>query len=214
MNMNLLQNGLITRLFLAALCVFQGSAFAAEPPAVELQSRLNAIHSMSAHFNQTVRTARRQVSASSGTMAMQRPGRFRWETKDPMEQLVVADGNKLWIYDVDLEQVTVKRQEKGLGGTPALFLSGYDDTVARDFDVTPCKGAAKTACFDLKAKSSKANFQRLKLVFEGAALSHLDLYDQMGQHTEVRLSAVKSNPDLKSSLFHFSPPRGVDVVRQ
>lgn len=204
----------IFRVFLGALCLTYGSAFAADSPATALQTKLNAIRSMSAQFSQTVRTARRQVSASSGTMAMQRPGRFRWETKDPMEQLVVADGNKLWIYDVDLEQVTVKRQEKGLGGTPALFLSGYDDTVARDFEVSPCKASGKMACFDLKAKSSKANFQRLRMVFAGDALSRLDLYDQMGQHTEVRLRAVKNNPALKKSLFSFSPPRGVDVVRQ
>ncbi len=101
-----------------------------------LQSKLNSIHTMSASFDQVVRAHTREVSHSSGTMALSRPGHFRWESKKPMAQWVIADGQHVWIYDIDLEQVTVKKQDKGLGGTAALFLSGYDNTIARDFEVT------------------------------------------------------------------------------
>ena len=178
-----------------------------------LQAKLNAIRTMSASFIQVVNAKKHEVSRSSGTMALSRPGRFRWQTKRPMEQLVIADGQHMWVYDVELEQVTVKKQEKGLGGTAALFLSGYDNTVTRDFDVTTYKKDNKDY-FDLHSKSSKANFQRVKLVFVGEVLSGIELFDQLGQHTKVDLTHIKNNPTLAPALFQFKPPKGVDVVQQ
>ena len=177
------------------------------------QAKLNAIQSMTASFKQIVKAKKREVSRSSGTMALQRPGRFRWQTKQPMAQLVVADGKKMWVYDVDLEQVTVKAQEKGLGGTAALFLSGYDNTVTRDFDVTQTT-QGNVMVFDLHSKSSKANFQRIKLLFTQDTLTGLEMYDQLGQTTFVTLSQIKVNPKLAETVFKFKPPKGVDVVKQ
>ncbi|WP_133126906.1 outer membrane lipoprotein chaperone LolA [Legionella nagasakiensis] len=178
-----------------------------------LQEKLNSIKTMSADFSQVVKAKKRKVSSSSGTMAMERPGRFRWQTKSPMPQLVVADGERLWVYDVDLEQVTVRKQEKGIGGTAALFLSGYNDTVARDFEVTAGK-KGNMEYFDLHAKSNKANFQQVKLVFAGKTLNGIELFDQLGQHTKVRLSRIKTNQKLAANLFKFKIPKGVDVVKQ
>lgn len=199
----------ITALLILAL---SGSAFSQTAGEV-LQAKLNAIHSMTAHFSQIVKAKKREVSRSSGSMALERPGRFRWQTLEPMQQLVIADGKKMWVYDVDLEQVTVKKQEKGLGGTAALFLSGYDDTVTRDFDVTQT-GEGKNSSFDLKSKSSKANFQRIKLMFTLDNLTGLELHDQLGQITVVKLEQIKANPQLAAKLFQFKPPKGVDVVKQ
>ncbi len=195
-----------------ALCLFAPYAFSASA-AEFLQAKLNAIRTMSASFQQVVMAKKKQVSKSSGTMALARPGRFRWQTKNPMPQLVIADGKQLWVYDVDLEQVTVKKQDKGLGGTAALFLSGYDDTVTRDFDVTETNKAGRDY-FDLRAKSSKANFQRVQLIFTGEVLTGMELYDQLGQQTDVRLSNIKTNPTLADSTFQFKTPKGVDVVEQ
>lgn len=178
-----------------------------------VQSKLNAIRSMTANFNQVVKAKQKEVSRSSGSMALERPGRFRWETKDPMAQLVVADGQKMWVYDPDLEQVTVKKQEKGLGGTAALFLSGYDDSVTRDFDVSQTT-EGKQSVFNLKSKSAKANFQKIKLMFTQDLLTGLELHDQLGQITYVKLIQIKSNPKLSPKLFQFKPPKGVDVVEQ
>lgn len=178
-----------------------------------LQNKLNAMQSMTAHFSQVVKAKNREVSRSSGSMALQRPGRFRWETKDPMEQLIVADGKKMWIYDVDLEQVTVKKQAKGMGGTAALFLSGYDDTVTKDFEVKE-QTAGNVSTFDLKSKSAKENFQRIKLMFTQDKLTGLELHDQLGQVTVVNLQQIKSNPKLSGALFQFKPPKGTDLVQQ
>jgi outer membrane lipoprotein carrier protein len=178
-----------------------------------LQTKLNAIRTMSAHFSQTVGSKNRALSRSAGTMALARPGRFRWQTIQPMAQLVVADGHHLWIYDTDLEQVTVKKQNSSLGGTAGLFLSGYNETVSSDFDVT-MKKHDNTTIFYLRAKSNKAGFQQVKLMFDGDALTGIELFDQLGQHTEVHLRRIKTNPVLSDSLFQFKPPKGTDVVKQ
>ena len=178
-----------------------------------LQTKLNAIRSMSANFIQVVNAKDRELSRSTGTMALLRPGRFKWQTHSPMEQVLVADGQHLWIYDVDLEQVTVKKQEKGLGGTAALFLSGYDDSLTKDFKVSTYSKDHKDY-YDLRSTSNKANFQRMTLVFIGNELSGMELFDQLGQHTIVSLSHIKNNPQLASNTFIFKIPKGVDVVEQ
>lgn len=200
------------RIILVLLCSVSALAFSESQENV-LQAKLNTIQTMTASFKQVVKAKGREISRSSGTMALQRPGRFLWKTKAPMEQLVVADGKKMWVYDVDLEQVSVKNQEKGLGGTAALFLSGYGDTVARDFNVTQ-KMQGQTMVFDLRSKSSKANFQRIKLMFAQDKLTGLELHDQLGQTTVVSLNQIKLNPKLSQTLFQFKPPKGVDVVKQ
>lgn len=200
------------KIIVLALLFGCGQVCSASDRAV-LQDKLNAIKTMRATFKQVIKAKKKEISRSSGSMALSRPGRFRWDTKNPMPQLVVADGKKLWVYDVDLEQVTVKKQEKGVGGTAGLFLSGYNDTVARDFLVTrTTKG--KQAVFDLKAKSAKENFQRVKLFFAGKTLKAMVLFDQLGQQTDVELSNIQINPNLPAKLFQFKPPKGVDVVEQ
>lgn len=200
------------KIILLALCFFAQQAFC-ESAGDVLQTKLNAMRSLTANFKQTVKTKERELSRSTGTMALERPGRFRWQTKDPMAQLVVADGQKLWVYDVDLEQVTVKKQDSSLEGTAALFLSGYDNTVTRDFDVTESVSGNQQA-YDLHSKSHKANFLRLKLIFTQDVLTSIEMYDQLGQHTIVNLSNVKANPKVAASLFQFKPPKGMDVVQQ
>lgn len=199
------------KLGMLVMVMFGGLVFA--DTADDVQAKLNAIKSMSASFSQVVKAGKRNISSSQGVMALNRPGRFRWQTKSPMEQLVIADGKKLWIYDVELEQVTVKKQEKGMGGTPALFLSGYDDTVARDFEVAETStGGSHT--YDLHAKSTKENYQRVKLTFQGDTLSVIEFFDQLGQHTTVRLSNIKNNLKLTDNMFQFKAPKGVDVISQ
>lgn len=185
----------------------------AETAGERLQSKLNALGAMTADFNQKVTVKKKSVSSSSGTMALQRPGKFRWKTIEPLEQLIVADGQKVWVYDVELEQVSVKKQEKGLGGTAALFLSGYDDKVTNDFEVTE-KTKGKTSVFTLKAKTGRDNFQRIELIFNDNQLSALELYDQLGQVTYVKLSHIQVSKSLANSLFQFKPPKGVDIIRQ
>ncbi len=197
-------------LFIIFICAQQ---VCAQQASATLQEKLNAIRTMSATFSQEIKTKDRDLSSSSGVMALERPGKFRWDTKEPMAQLVIADGTKLWVYDKELEQVTVKKQEKGIGGTAGLFLSGYDSTVARDFEVKD-ESKGNQVIFELQAKSKQENVQRLKLTFVQDALKRMDMYDQLGQHTIVNLTQIKLNPKLSSAIFRFKVPKGVDVVEQ
>lgn len=196
-----------TILSLISFCVHS------ESPEQVVQNKLSAIRSMHAHFSQTVRTKRHVISSSSGVMAVVRPNQFRWQTQKPMAQTVVADGKTLWIYDVELEQVTVSKQTRKLGVAGALFLSGDPDSVRRDFTVTS-QQLGTTENFDLHAKSSKANFERVRLTFERNLLAEIELYDQLGQHIVIHLSQVEMNRHQPAGLFHLHIPAGVDVVHQ
>ncbi|HAF87405.1 MAG: outer membrane lipoprotein carrier protein LolA [Legionellaceae bacterium] len=179
----------------------------------DVQARLNAMHTLSAQFKQVIKAGSRQVSKSSGKMALLRPGKFRWETHEPLAQLIVADGQHVWVYDKDLEQVTVKPEEKGIGGTPGLFLSGENDAVARDFTVTSMS-KNNQIYFYLKAKKAKETYQKVTLIYQKEQLSAVEFDDQLGQHTKILFHHVKQNLTLKDALFHFTPPKGVDVVKQ
>lgn len=198
---------------MALLCLISTAGVAGNDATEQLQKKLNYIQTMQASFSQVVKAKQREISKSSGRMALSRPGKFRWHTKSPMEQLVIADGRRLWIYDVELEQVTEKKQEKGLGGTAALFLSGYDNTLTTDFDVKR-KGSDNKVTFYLKAKSDRENFQKVTLTFIGNDLNGIHLFDQLGQDTFVSLRNIKTNPTLKNKLFSFKPPKDVDLITQ
>lgn len=185
----------------------------AEQPADLLQKKLSVMHSMRAHFLQTVRVKRRLVSRSSGVMMMVRPNRFRWETQQPMAQIVVADGKNLWMYDVELEQVTVSKQTRKLGLAGALFLSGDAQAVKHDFTVTT-QHSGMTETFDLQAKSNRSSFEHVQLTFKQDSLFQIILDDHLGQHTVLRLSQVVINKPQPAGLFHLHIPPGVDVVYQ
>lgn len=179
----------------------------------QLKKELNAIKTMTANFYQVVTSKDKDVSKSRGKMALLRPGKFLWKTTNPMLQTVVADGKKLWVYDVDLEQVTVKKQGNSLGGTAGLFLSGFDDKASRDFAVTS-KDKGNIIEFLLKSKSEDNNFHQVIMQFSKHELVKLSLFDNLGQRTDIRFKNVKLNPKLKSGVFDFVVPKGVDVVEQ
>ncbi len=130
-----------------------------------------------------------------------------------MEQIIIADGKTLWIYDVELEQVTVKKQEKSIGGMAGLFLSRDGNTVARDFTVTRYN-KNNTEYFNLISKSNKSNFNKVRLQFVNNQLREIELFDQLGQDTLVKLKNIQNNPSLSAKLFQFKIPKGVDVVNQ
>lgn len=178
-----------------------------------LQSKLRSIKTLQASFSQVVSSKSRQVSRSSGTMSLSRPGKFRWQINNPSSQLVIADGSKLWVYDKDLKQATVKKQQGNVGGMAGVFLSESVDQIISSFRVREIKNGSKQT-FELVRKSSKGSFQKVKLDFSGSSLTGMEFFDQLGQRTSVRLSNVRINPQLSASLFKFSPPKGVDVVRQ
>lgn len=179
--------------------------------ALSLQKKLEQMQGVQADFKQEVRANRRQISTSSGNFALSRPGRFRWSTDAPLSQLIVADGKKIWIYDIELEQVTVKPQTKELGGMAALFLSADEKRLAKDFKVEMLSQGANES-FLLTAKSKKESFKKVKLIYQASLLTAIELWDQLAQHTVIHLSKIALNPHFASHFFEFIPPKGVDLI--
>lgn len=148
----------------------------------------------------------------SGSMMVQRPNKFRWHTKAPAEQLIVANNKTLWIYDPDLEQATRQAVDKQMANTPALLLSGDSKAIAKNFKVTQPKASQDT--FVLYPKSENAAFQSLALAFLNGTPKAMVLNDSLGQQTTITFKQVRLNKSIAAKNFKFSAPEGVDVIEQ
>ncbi len=185
------------------------NGFAATPGQM-LQAQLAKIRTVKSNFSEVVKTrSGRVLQRSSGRMMILRPGRFRWESRKPTRQLIIADGRRLWVYDRDLKQVTVRSQKKGLGRTPAQFLSGYDKNLTRNYTVK-----FKRGYYQLTPRRRGASFNKIWMKFRRGKLTQLYLVDKLGQVSTITFSRMIMNRRLNPGLFRFRPPRGVDVLRQ
>ncbi len=153
----------------------------------------------------------RVVDRSSGTFAFARPDKFRWAYEKPHRQLLVADGKRLWIYDPDLAQVTVKRIDQAISSTPAALLAGKDD-ITRLFTLRDAGTKDGLAWVEALPKAKDTGFDRVRLGLKGRALAAMELYDQLGGHTVLRFTDFKSDPRLPPDTFRFTPPAGADVI--
>jgi outer membrane lipoprotein carrier protein len=153
----------------------------------------------------------RIVQTSSGQMLMQKPGKFRWNYQTPAEQIIVADGQRLWAYDVDLAQVTVRQLDTALSSTPLALLSGaapIEDT----FTVSPVRQQNGLSWYELTPQQPQSEFRLLRVAFRGDLLVSLELEDHFGQRTRLDFQHLERNPVLDPGLLEFTPPAGVDVV--
>jgi len=192
------------------LLVFTSSAFA-DSAADQLVKILGGLQTLQANFSQNVLDGRGNVlQRTTGEMTMQRPGKFRWEVVKPSKQLLIADGQQIWFYDVGLQQVTVQKQPTTQGNSPAALLSGSPQVLAQNFTITQ---VANDQTFKLVPKESSGLFRSVELKFDNNKLQTMRLVDNLGQVTVVTFSQVQNNPALNSGLFRFVPPKGVDVVR-
>lgn len=188
-----------------------------EAHAASASERLNDffknVQSLRADFQQVVTDPRgKTIQDARGTFLMQRPNKFRWNYQKPYEQTIVADGAKLWVYDKDLEQVTVKKLDQALGNTPALLLSGAQP-LAENFRMTEISDRKDGLQWILLTpKNDEANFQQVRLAFGKQSLEVMELVDSFEQTTQLRFSTVQSNIKFTAQEFKFTPPKGVDVV--
>lgn len=148
---------------------------------------------------------------SHGTFYLHRPGKFRWEYQRPYQQSIVGDGQRVWIYDKDLEQVTVKPLGTALGSTPALLLGGKVDPT-EEFVITERGGHGGIRVLHLKPKRDEGQYTEIQLSFEGSLLRLMELRDNFGQTTRIRFVTQNRNVAIEPSLFVFTPPPGVDVI--
>ncbi|MBI5007007.1 MAG: outer membrane lipoprotein chaperone LolA [Nitrosomonadales bacterium] len=202
---------MLKRLCVAALCLAAVEANAAATD--KLRSFIAATRSAQANFTQEVQDKNgKRLQYSSGTMQFERPGKFRWEYRKPYEQLIVGDGRKFWLYDVDLEQVTVKKLDAALGSSPAALLSGSNE-IERGFDLKNIEERDGLEWLQATPKSSESTFEKILMAFNGKSeLVRMELHDAFGHHTVLRFSELKSNPSLSPQRFRFTPPKGADVL--
>lgn len=189
------------------------SAAAAAPSGAEgLRRFFSAVQTVNARFTQTVLDeALNPIQESSGTLWIDRPDRFRWDYETPFKQQIVGDGQKIWVYDKDLEQVTVRPLAGGLGYTPAMLLAGRgrleDNFVVKDLGA---QGNLEWA--QLIPKNKDGGFESIRIGFEQGKLRTLEMLDGFGNTTRVTLQAMKENAKIEPAKFKFTPPPGVDVV--
>lgn len=196
--------------FLLLLIVSYGANAAATD---RLKSFMASTHSAQANFTQEVQDRNgRRIQSASGTMQFVRPGKFRWEYRKPYEQLIVGDGKKFWLYDVDLEQVTVKKLDAALGSSPAALLSGSNE-IERGFALKNIEGRDGLEWLQATPRSAESTFEKILMAFNARSeLVVMELHDAFGQHTVLRFTDLKSNPSLSPERFRFTPPKGADVL--
>lgn len=196
------------------LCASTAVVAQASKPATstKLDEFLQGLQTLQADFRQILRDGQgRLIEESQGVLAIHRPDRFRWDYATPHEQTIVADGKKLWLYDVDLEQVTVRPMAQSLAGTPAVLLSGSEDLRA-SFQVERSDSKGKSTVLTLVPKRNDTDFKRVRISFVDKKLAAMELSDRLGQSTTLEFSNVQRNLPLSESLFVFTPPTGVDVI--
>ncbi|SDK17357.1 outer membrane lipoprotein chaperone LolA [Microbulbifer yueqingensis] len=187
--------------------LFAGSAWA--DATAELSQLLQPLASISGKFHQTLTDERGEVlQKSSGTFSVERPGKLRWETGEPFPQLLVTNNKKLWLYDPDLEQVTIRPVDKRMKETPALLLGGKVGEIRSSFNV-----ASKNGAYELTPKNASAPFRAMEISFDNGLPAAMTVRDSMGQTTKIKFSRVKANPSLSAALFNFKPPAGTDIIR-
>ncbi|MEW6590484.1 MAG: outer membrane lipoprotein chaperone LolA [Pseudomonadota bacterium] len=165
-----------------------------------------------ADFSQTVADRAGRVSQqASGKMAFARPGKFRWDYSAPYEQVIVSDGAKLWLYDKDLDQVTVKPLADAIAGTPAALLAG-DNAIEKYFTLKDAPDADGLEWLEATPKNKDTTFERIRMGFKGDALVQMDLFDFFGQRTTLKLARLVRNPAIPAARFQFTPPKGADVI--
>ena len=179
----------------------------------QLRAFLAETVTFEARFSQVLLEAdSAHAQVSEGSFYLHRPQRFRWDYESPAPQLVVADGEHLWLYDPDLEQVTVRRLDDGLSSTPAMLLSG-EGVLEDSFRIGAAYREDGYDWVELAPLSEAADFSGVRVGFQQGLLASMELMDALGQTTVIRFSDVRVNAPLDAELFRFSPPDGVDVIR-
>ena len=196
---------------LLALC---SAAFSAQADAVDtLREFVREVKTGRAQFSQTVTSPDgAKKKTSSGSFEFARPNRFRFAYTKPFEQVIVADGQKVWIFDADLNQVSSRKLSAAIGATPAALLAGGN--LEKDFELSPLPAADGLEWAAAKPKAKESAFDALKVGFRGKELAAVEIVDSFGQRSLLQFSQFKPNVPTAADAFKFVAPKGADVVEQ
>ena len=196
---------LLLSLLIAPVCL------AADTARARLDAFARGLDSISGEFEQQVREPKGKGKTSHGTLALKAPRQFRWEVAAPYRQLIVADGEKVWIYDPDLEQVTVRAQGSEEAHSPLTVLTDLAQ-LDRDFTASEQGEHEGLTWLRLKSKDKEPQFDYCDLGFDNTGLERMQFADSLGDVTEIRFSNWRRNAKLPAAEFRFVPPKGVDVI--
>ncbi len=155
----------------------------------------------------------RELQEISARLLMQKPANFRWEVTEPYSELMVTDGNTVWRYEPDLEQVTIQQFDTELDRTPIMLLNGSADDIRSNYAVSAATMAdGVRQRFILKPRQPDSLFERMSLTFNGPVLEEMQFEDSLGQQTSLGFKAVERNEDIDTGAFSYEPPAGVDVI--
>jgi outer membrane lipoprotein carrier protein len=178
----------------------------------QLHDFLKNTRTLKAEFSQAVIARNgRKPQQSSGVVAIARPGKLRWEILKPYPQLVVGDGERIWIHDPELQQVTMRKAGQAIGGSPAALLSGNND-LEKNFTLKEAGDSEGMAWVEATPKVGDSGFESVRLGFAGNDLKAMELQDSFGQTTLIRFTKIERNPALPAATFKFTPPAGADVI--
>ena len=177
-----------------------------------LRDFFNNTTTMRAQFSQVVNDNQgRKVQEVEGTMQLQRPNKFRWDYKKPYEQQIVSDGKQVFLFDTELQQVTIRELSKTLGSSPAALLAG-GEAVEKSFILKNATRKDGLSWVLALPKDKESGFDRVLLGFKADKLRKMELYDSFNHITHITFNDVERNPTLQDATFLFTPPEGVDVV--
>jgi len=180
----------------------------------ELKSLLQQTTTARAHFAQIVLDSNmKTLQQATGTMQFSRPGKFRWEYDKPYEQTIVGDGTRVWLYDKDLNQVTVRRFDRAIGSSPAALLAGSNE-IEKDYTLKSLPSRDGLDWLEAVPRTPDTAFERIRMGFGKTGLEAMELRDQFGQTTVIKFSTIERNAKLAPELFRFTPPKGVDVISE
>jgi chaperone LolA len=198
---------------LIGLLIFLCAANAHAGAIEKLKTFIAATHSAQADFTQVVLDQNgKRIQSASGIMQFQRPGKFRWVYQKPYEQIIVGDGEKFWLYDVDLKQVTVKKLDAALGSSPAALLAGSNE-IERGFILKESGSQDGLDWLQAISRTQDSGFEKILMAFNAQSeLVIMELGDMFRHKTVLRFSNMQHNPKLPAQQFQFTPPKGVDVI--
>lgn len=181
---------------------------------MELGNLLTQVGNLQANFTQTVYdNHHKAIQYSYGKMAMQRPDKFRWDVLKPIPQLIIANTTRLWIYDPDLEQVTIRSLKQAVGEAPTLLLSYNNDRLEQEYDVKGIrKKFSKLTWFMLTPKNPNNMFANVELGFANGVINQMQLKDHLGHTTLIQFERVQVNNPISTKLFTVKFPAGVDII--
>ncbi|MFS0826852.1 outer membrane lipoprotein chaperone LolA [Pseudomonas sp. MLB6B] len=204
----------IRMLLVSALTAAALPALAAEQDVARLTQLLEKSQTIDATFSQlTLDASGTSLQETTGKMTVKRPGLFYWHTDAPQEQVVVSDGQKVTLWDPDLEQATIKKLDVRLNQTPALLLSGDVSKISQSFDITS-KEQGEVMDFTLKPKTKDTLFDSLRVSFRKGLINDMQLIDSVGQRTNILFNGVKANQPVPDSRFRFDVPKGADIIQE